>query len=66
MQSKDENLFALTLEIELNNPVIVKAAVKMLKLALFPVPAKIVQVGSSKIIISDISFSWKELIKLLM
>lgn len=66
VQSKNEDLFALTLEIELNNPVIVKAAVKMLKLALFPVPAKIVQAGSSKIIISDISFSWKELIKLLM
>ena len=63
--SKKANTFALRLELELSNPATVKAVCAMLKLALFPVPAKIQQTGSSKIVITDISLTWNKLIKLM-
>ena len=63
--SKKENTFALRLELELSNPATAKAVCAMLKLALFPVPAKIVQTTSSKIVITDISLTWNKLIKLI-
>jgi hypothetical protein len=63
--SKKANTFALRLELELANPATAKAVCAMLKLALFPVPAKIQQTAGSKIIITDISLTWNKLIKLM-
>lgn len=63
--SKAEEKFALVLNLELSNPAIAKAAVKMLKVALFPIPAKIVQKGASQIQLSDISLSYNQLGKIL-
>lgn len=63
--SKKANTFALRLELELANPATAKAVCAMLKLALFPVPAKIQQTAGSKIIITDISLTWNKLIRLM-
>ena len=43
-----------------------KAAVKMLKLALFPIPAKIVAAGNGVISISDVSLTYNQLIQMIV
>lgn len=64
-KSKAGEKFALTLNLELSNSAVAKAAVKMLKIALFPLPAKIVQKNSIQIQISDISLSYAQLMNFL-
>ncbi len=64
-ESKSENTFALTLNLELSNDSVTKAAVKILKLALFPIPAKIVQTGPDTVQISDISLSYNQLFRMI-
>lgn len=65
VQSKADKTFALKLDLELSSGAVTKAAVKMLKVALFPIPAKIVQTGAMHIQITDISLTYKQLIKLI-
>lgn len=61
-QLKNSKSFGMTLVIELNDPRTIKAACAALKIALFPVPAKIVQTGTSQITVSDYTFDWKQLL----
>lgn len=61
-KSKAGDKFALTLNLELSNSAVSKAAVKMLKIALFPLPAKILQKSSTEIQISDISLTYAQLV----
>ena len=60
--AKAKEKFALTLNLELSNEAVTKAAVKLLKVALFPIPAKIVQTGKETIKITDISLSYSQLL----
>lgn len=60
--AKAKEKFALTLNLELSNEAVTKAAVKLLKVALFPIPAKIVQTGKENIKITDISLSYSQLL----
>ncbi len=60
--AKVKEKFALTLNLELSNEAVTKAAVKLLKVALFPIPAKIVQTGKDTIKITDISLSYSQLL----
>lgn len=60
--TKAKQKFALTLNLELSNEAVTKAAVKLLKVALFPIPAKIVQTGKDTIKITDISLSYSQLL----
>lgn len=52
---------ALTIDLELKDPRAVKAALQVVKLAIFPVAAKISLKGTNHIIITDYTISWKEL-----
>ncbi len=65
VESKADKTFALKLELELTGSTVSKAVVKMLKIALFPIPAKIVQTGENHVQITDISFTYNQLIKLI-
>lgn len=65
IESKADKTFALKLDLELTGSTISKAAVKMLKIALFPIPAKIVQTGENHVQITDISLTYNQLIKLI-
>lgn len=64
VQAEADNTFALSLEMELSDRAVAKAAVKILKLALFPVPAKVVQTGETDIRITDISLTYSQLLSL--
>ncbi len=64
VQAEADNTFALDLELELSDRAVAKAAVKILKLALFPVPAKIVQTEETDIKITDISLTYSQLLGL--
>lgn len=64
-QSKAENSFSLHLDIKLSGAGTAKAAAKMLKMAMFPIPAKIEISGSDSITVSDIQLSYSQLSKLL-
>lgn len=55
--------FGLKLSVKMSDPRTVKAAAAALKLALFPVPAKVVQSGESTISITDITLDYDELLK---
>lgn len=63
-QAEADNTFALDLELNLSDRAVAKAAVKILKLALFPVPAKVVQTGEAGIRITDISLTYSQLLGL--
>lgn len=65
LNSKAKNTFSLELEISLTNPQMIKAAAKLLKMALFPIPAKIEISGKKSIMISDISLTYNELLSLI-
>lgn len=60
--AKAKEKFALTLNLELSNEAVTKAAVKLLKVALFPIPAKIVQTGKETIKITELSLSYSQLL----
>ena len=62
-KSKSKNLFALEMELEFQNKSSIRAAAQMIKLALFPVPAKIQLSGSYTIVITDISLSYRQLLE---
>lgn len=62
-EEKDE--FGLKIDVKMNEPKTVKAAMAALKFALFPVPAKIVQSGSDTISITDITLGYDDLLKFL-
>ena len=64
-KSKSKNLFALEMELEFQSKSSIKAAAQMIKLALFPVPAKIQISGSNTIVITDISLSYRQLLELM-
>ncbi len=54
--------FGLKLVVELSDPRTVKAACAALKIALFPVPAKIMQTGTAQITVSEYTFDWSQLL----
>lgn len=58
---KDE--FGLKITVKMNDPKTVRAAVAALKLALFPIPAKVVQSGADTISITDITLGYDDLLK---
>lgn len=60
-EEKDE--FGLKIDVKMNGPKTVKAAMAALKFALFPVPAKIAQSGSDTISITDITLGYDDLLK---
>ena len=64
--SRTEKVFNVKLELQLSQPSMTKAAVKMLKLALFPIPAKIVAAGNGVISISDVSLTYNQLIQMIV
>lgn len=53
--------FGIYMDIELKDPKTMKASCAALKLAMFPVTAKIQQVSSKTIRITDLEVSWKQL-----
>lgn len=55
--------FGLKLSVKMSDPRTVKAAVAALKIALFPIPAKVVQSGESTVSITDITLDYDELLK---
>lgn len=58
-----EKEFGLKLSVKMNDPRTMKAAVAALKIALFPIPAKVVQSGESTISVTDITLGYDELLK---
>ncbi len=62
---KDGKQFALKIVLKMSDSRTVKAACAALKLALFPIPAKIVQTGSCEITITDITLGYDSLLKIL-
>ena len=65
IESKADKTFALKLDLELSTNAVAKAAVKILKIALFPIPAKIIQTGETYVQVTDISLTYNQLIKLI-
>lgn len=63
--SKKENVYAFRLDLDMTDPRTTKAACALLKIALFPIPAKIQQLSASRISITDIDLSWNELLNLI-
>ncbi|MBQ0052434.1 MAG: hypothetical protein KBT11_10295 [Treponema sp.] len=59
------NEFGLKIILQMKDPRTVKAACAALKIALFPVPAKIVQTGSTQITVTDITLTYNELLAFL-
>jgi len=60
-----EGVFNLELTIQLNDPRTIKAAVALLKIALFPVPAKIIPIDNTHIVITEITLSGDALISMI-
>lgn len=58
-----EREFGLKLSVNMNDARTVKAAVAALKIALFPIPAKVVQSGEKTISITDITLGYDDLLK---
>lgn len=65
VESNADKTFALKLDLTLSSSAVAKASVKMLKLALFPIPAKIVQTGETSVQITDISLTYNQLLNLI-
>ncbi|MDY2844223.1 MAG: hypothetical protein SOT81_09615 [Treponema sp.] len=62
---KDGKQFGLKIVLKMNDSRTVKAACAALKIALFPIPAKIVQTGSAEITITDITLGYDSLLRFL-
>lgn len=60
---KDGKQFGLKIVLEMEDPRTVKAACAALKIALFPIPAKIVQTGTKQITVTDITLDYNDLLK---
>lgn len=65
VESNADKTFALKLDLTLSSPALAKASVKLLKVALFPIPAKIVQTGETSVQITDISLTYNQLLNLI-
>ncbi len=57
--------FGVNIALEIENPKAMKATIAAIKIAMFPVTAKIQQTGSKTIVISDITMSWNKIIGLI-
>jgi len=62
---ENKESFGIYIDIELKDPKTMKASCGLLKLAMFPVTAKIQQISSKTIRVSDIEVSWKQLSNLM-
>lgn len=60
---KQGSEFGLKITVKMSDPKTVKAAAAALKIALFPVPAKIVQTGYLEITVTDITLGFDDLLK---
>jgi hypothetical protein len=66
VQNAKEGIFNLELNIEVTDTRAIKAALSMLKIALFPVPAEIVQIDQNHIKITSLTITWDGLTRLLV
>lgn len=65
-QNAKSGIFNLELNVEVTDSRTIKAALSMLKIALFPIPAEIVQVDENHIKITSITITWDGLTDLLV
>ena len=57
--------YGVTLVLEMADSRTIKAAIRILQVALFGTPAKIEQSGSSQISITDLTLTWTEILTLI-
>ncbi len=65
LPSKNGKEYGVTVKLELADPRTIKAASVLLKKAMFPVAAKIMQSSSNSLTVTDITVSWNTLINLM-
>lgn len=60
-----KDTYGVSLVLEMSDPRTVKAAMRLLQMALFGVPAKISQSGESQITLTDVTLTWNEILDLI-